>query len=180
MCKRRFGGILLCTFFAPYSRAYLLLFLCFWCCCCCVCACDCLLFAAVRVCAGVQLARLPLNLPVDVSPPSFLPAGLSFVLRSPKQAPTFLTVQVSRDILNGAIRNLNAYAAPRLSSPSELLLSVDEISAIIDQGNLSRTLLLSAAHLKRVEVRGTFPFLFSTSSSSMDRADHCSTRGRQR
>lgn len=69
-----------------------------------------------------------------------------------KQAPSFLTIQVSRNILNEAIRNLNAYAAPRVKSPSELLLTAEEISAIIDQGDLSRTLLLSAAHLKRVEV----------------------------
>ena len=68
------------------------------------------------------------------------------------QAPTFLTIQVSRSVLNEAICNLNAYAAPRLETPSELLLTVDEITAIIGQGELSRTLLLSAAHLKRVEV----------------------------
>lgn len=68
------------------------------------------------------------------------------------QAPTFLTIQVSRSVLNEAIRNLNAYAAPRRETPSELLLTVDEITAIIDQGELSRTLLLSAAHLKRIEV----------------------------
>lgn len=61
---------------------------------------------------------------------------------------------MSRSILNGAIRNLNVYAAPRLETPSELLLTVDEITAIIDQGELSGTLLLSAAHLKRVEVSG--------------------------
>lgn len=68
------------------------------------------------------------------------------------QAPTFLTIQVSRAVLNEAIGKLNAYASPRMASPSELLLTVDEITAIIDQGPLSRTLLLSAAHLKRVEV----------------------------
>lgn len=68
------------------------------------------------------------------------------------QAPRFLTIQVSRSVLNDTIRNLNAYAAPRLASPSELLLTVNEIMDIIDQGELSRTLLLSAAHLKRVEV----------------------------
>ncbi len=59
---------------------------------------------------------------------------------------------MSRSVLNDTIGNLNAYAAPRLGSPSELLLTVDEIMAIIDHGDLSRTLLLSAAHLKRVEV----------------------------
>lgn len=71
------------------------------------------------------------------------------------QAPKFLTIQVSRTVLNDTIGNLNAYAAPRLASPSELLLTVDEIMAIIDQGELSRTLLLSAAHLKRIEVRSS-------------------------
>lgn len=59
---------------------------------------------------------------------------------------------MSRSVLNETIANLNAYAAPRLASPSELLLTVDEIMGIIDQGELSRTLLLSAAHLKRIEV----------------------------
>ncbi|CAN0298585.1 unnamed protein product, partial [Ectocarpus fasciculatus] len=68
------------------------------------------------------------------------------------RAPKFLTIQVSRSVLNETIGNLNAYAAPRLASPSELLLTVDEIMGIIDQGDLSRTLLLSAAHLKRIEV----------------------------
>ncbi|CAM9472331.1 unnamed protein product, partial [Ectocarpus sp. 8 AP-2014] len=67
-----------------------------------------------------------------------------------QQAPKFLTIQVSRSVLNETIGNLNAYAAPRLASPSELLLTVDEIMGIIDQGELSRTLLLSAAHLKRI------------------------------
>ncbi|CAM9208345.1 unnamed protein product [Ascophyllum nodosum] len=73
------------------------------------------------------------------------------------RAPTFLTIQVSRELLNNAIRNLNAYAAPRVAtaSSSELLLTMDEIMAVIDQGRLSRTLLLSAAHLKRVEVKGS-------------------------
>ncbi|CAM9378536.1 unnamed protein product, partial [Ectocarpus sp. 8 AP-2014] len=66
------------------------------------------------------------------------------------RAPKFLTIQVSRSVLNETIGNLNAYAAPRLASPSELLLTVDEIMGIIDQGELSRTLLLSAAHLKRI------------------------------
>ncbi|CAM9360095.1 unnamed protein product [Pylaiella littoralis] len=70
------------------------------------------------------------------------------------RAPRFLTIQVSRSVLNDTIRNLNAYAAPRLASPSELLLTVNEIMDIIDQGELSRTLLLSAAHLKRVEMKG--------------------------
>ena len=69
------------------------------------------------------------------------------------QAPKFLTIQVSRSVLNDTIENLNTYAAPRLATPSELLLTVDEMMAIIDQGELSRTLLLSAAHLKRIEVR---------------------------
>lgn len=73
--------------------------------------------------------------------------------REKPKAPTFLTIQVSRNILNEAIRNLNVYAAPRVETPSELLLTADEISAIINQGDLSRTLLLSAAHLKRIEVR---------------------------
>ncbi|CAM9977656.1 unnamed protein product, partial [Ectocarpus sp. 13 AM-2016] len=68
------------------------------------------------------------------------------------RAPKFLTIQVSRSVLNDTIGNLNAYAAPRLASPSELLLTVDEIMGIIDKGELSRTLLLSAAHLKRIEV----------------------------
>ena len=77
------------------------------------------------------------------------------LMRAPQKAPTFLTIQVSRELLNNAIRNLNAYAAPRVAtaSSSELLLTMDEIMAVIDQGRLSRTLLLSAAHLKRVEVR---------------------------
>ncbi|CBN74731.1 hypothetical protein Esi_0041_0045 [Ectocarpus siliculosus] len=70
------------------------------------------------------------------------------------RAPKFLTIQVSRSVLNDTIGNLNAYAEPRLASPSELLLTVDEIMGIIDQGELSRTLLLSAAHLKRIEMKG--------------------------
>ncbi|CAM9439729.1 unnamed protein product [Scytosiphon promiscuus] len=71
------------------------------------------------------------------------------------RAPKFLTIQVSRSLLNETIENLNAYATPRLASPSELLLTVEEIMDIIDQGDLSRTLLLSAAHLKRVEMKGS-------------------------
>lgn len=68
------------------------------------------------------------------------------------QAPSFLTIQVSRNVLNEAIRKLNAYAAPRVETPSELLLTADEITSIIDQGKLSRISLLSVAHLKRIEV----------------------------
>lgn len=70
------------------------------------------------------------------------------------QAPNFLTLQVPRKLLNDAIHNLNTYAAPRLATPSELLLTFDKIVAIINQGHFSGSLLLSVAHLKRVEVSG--------------------------
>ena len=68
------------------------------------------------------------------------------------QAPMFLKIQVSRKVLNDAISNLNAFAAPLSSTPSALLVSADEIVDIIAQGSLSKTVLLSCAHLKRIEV----------------------------
>lgn len=70
------------------------------------------------------------------------------------QAPNFLTLQVPRKLLNDAIHNLNTYAASRLATPSELLLTFDKIVAVINQGNFSGSLLLLVAHLKRVEVSG--------------------------
>ncbi len=69
--------------------------------------------------------------------------------------PSFIQMQVTRDILNGTIAAFNAYTSGRQGGRNGFAsegLPLDRVTEVIGQGDMSKTVLLSLIHLKRVEI----------------------------
>ena len=74
------------------------------------------------------------------------------------KTPSFIQMQVTREMLNGAIGAFNAYVGGRKGGKEGLeALPLDRVTEVIAQGDTSKTVLLSLIHLKRVEISVTAP-----------------------
>lgn len=68
------------------------------------------------------------------------------------RAPSFIQIQVTREMLNDAIKVFNSHMKGKQHGGKSGVqaLPLDQVTEIIAQGDLSKTILLSLAHLKRV------------------------------
>ena len=72
------------------------------------------------------------------------------------KTPSFIQMQVTREMLNGAIGAFNCYVGGRKGGKEGLeALPLDRVTEVIAQGDTSKTVLLSLIHLKRVEISVT-------------------------
>jgi len=73
------------------------------------------------------------------------------------KTPSFIQMQVTREMLNGAIGAFNAYVRERTGGRNGEMdaLPLDRVTEVIAQGDAGKTVLLSLIHLKRVGISVT-------------------------